>query len=332
MNVNYLYFDVKCLGTQWISTNLMTTKQTLTIATRQSPLALWQANWVKKQLEQRYPLLQVKLHGLTTQADKMLTAPLYKVGGKGLFVKELEAALLDKTADIAVHSMKDMPMHLPSDLCVPVLCERLEARDAWVSNKFASWDDLPPGTIVGTSSLRRQSQLLAIRPSLIVNFLRGNVQTRLAKLDRGEYAGIILAAAGLQRLDLDARIRQFFPDTVMLPAPAQGVIGIECRENDLKTQELLTFLHHAPTSICVTAERAMCRYLGGGCHIPIGAYAEIIGEQVKIRGLIADPAGKLVLHSEKIGLPVDAQQLGEQVAEDLLRQGGDQILATLNNG
>ncbi len=301
-------------------------KKTWIIATRESPLALWQANWVKARLEQLHPHLSVKLLGITTKADQLLAVPLYKVGGKGLFVKELEEALYDGRADLAVHSMKDVPMLMPEGLCISAMCEREDPRDAFISAQYTSLDDLPDDACVGTSSLRRQSQLLAKHPNLQVAFLRGNVNTRLAKLDKGDYAGIILAAAGLKRLGLQSRIRSFISTDEMLPAPGQGVLGIECRIGDEETRALLAPLDNEKSRQCVQAERAMCRYLESGCHSPVAAYAQIDNDRLTLRGLVADPAGKKMLHALLAGNPDDAEVLGESVAQELLQQGARLLL------
>ncbi len=302
---------------------------TLTIATRESPLALWQANWVKQQLEIIHPELSIHLLGVTTEADQMLSTPLYKVGGKGLFVKELEEALFAKRVDIAVHSMKDVPMVLPEGLHVPVMCQREEPRDALVSNDYATLTDLPNNAILGTSSLRRQSQLLALRPDLKPLFLRGNVNTRLAKLDKGDYAAIVLAAAGLKRLNLLERIRSYLSVDQSLPAAGQGVLGIECRVDDELTERLIAPLNHLPSFICVTAERALCRFLGGGCHVPIAAYAEILENQVFLRGLVATIDGKRILRASARASIEHAEELGVTVGKDLLKQGAQAILNAL---
>ncbi len=305
-------------------------KMTLTIATRESPLALWQANWIKTQLEKIHPTLEVRLLGMTTEADKMLATPLYKVGGKGLFVKELEEALFAKTADIAVHSMKDVPMVLPDGLLVPVMCQREEPRDAFVSNDYATLADLPKGAEIGTSSLRRQSQLLALRPDLKPQFLRGNVNTRLQKLDDQDYAAIILAAAGLKRLNFAERIRSYLTLDQSLPAAGQGVLGVECRLDDELTQQLIAPLNHEASFICVTAERAMCRYLGGGCHVPIAAYAEIVeNNQVVLRGLVGTVDGEKIIRASASDTIFRAEELGVSVAKDLLNQGAGAILTAL---
>lgn len=305
-------------------------KKTVTIATRESPLALWQANWVKLHLEKWHPEISIHLLGLTTTADEMLSTPLYKMGGKGLFVKELEEALYNKQADIAVHSMKDVPMVLPEGLCISVMCEREDPRDAFVSNQYRSLKDLPDHAIVGTSSLRRQSQLLAERSDLEPVFLRGNVNTRLNKLDQGDYAAIILAAAGLKRLGLAERIRDFIPTEHMLPAAGQGVLGIECRLDDEETQQLIAPLGHLESYQSVIAERAMCRYLGGGCHLPIAAYAECQGDAITLRGLVANAEGTHIIRSMLTAKRHEAEKLGTDVAKDLLSQGAQRLLDVVN--
>ncbi|HID4613718.1 TPA: hydroxymethylbilane synthase, partial [Pluralibacter gergoviae] len=261
----------------------------LRIATRQSPLALWQAHYVKERLEAHHPQLQVELVPMVTRGDVILDTPLAKVGGKGLFVKELELALLEGRADIAVHSMKDVPVAFPQGLGLSVICERGDPRDAFVSNHYASIDALPAGSIVGTSSLRRQCQLAASRPDLVIRSLRGNVGTRLGKLDAGEYDAIILAVAGLQRLGLESRIRQPLSPEQSLPAVGQGAVGIECRMDDERTLALLAPLNHPETAVRVTAERAMNTRLEGGCQVPIGSYAELIDGDVWLRALVGAP-------------------------------------------
>ncbi|HDS1153180.1 TPA: hydroxymethylbilane synthase, partial [Pluralibacter gergoviae] len=261
----------------------------LRIATRQSPLALWQAHYVKARLEAHHPQLQVELVPMVTRGDVILDTPLAKVGGKGLFVKELELALLEGRADIAVHSMKDVPVAFPQGLGLSVICERGDPRDAFVSNHYASIDALPAGSIVGTSSLRRQCQLAASRPDLVIRSLRGNVGTRLGKLDAGEYDAIILAVAGLQRLGLESRIRQPLSPEQSLPAVGQGAVGIECRMDDERTLALLAPLNHPETAVRVTAERAMNTRLEGGCQVPIGSYAELIDGDVWLRALVGAP-------------------------------------------
>ena len=299
------------------------------IATRKSALALWQAEYVKACLEQAHPGLLVSLVPMVSRGDKLLDAPLAKIGGKGLFVKELETALLDNEADIAVHSMKDVPMDFPEGLGLFCICEREDPRDAFVSNTFASLDELPAGSVVGTSSLRRQAQLLALRPDLKIHFLRGNVNTRLAKLDAGEYDAIILAAAGLIRLGFGARIRASISVEASLPAGGQGAVGIECRSADAEIHALLAPLHHRETAMRVTAERALNKHLNGGCQVPIACYALLEDEQLWLRGLVGQPDGGLLLRAEGRASAADAEALGVQVAEALLAQGANAILAAV---
>ncbi|MEE4661779.1 MAG: hydroxymethylbilane synthase [Halieaceae bacterium] len=305
---------------------------TLRIATRKSQLALWQAEYVKAELEKAHADLTVELVAMTSRGDQLLDSPLSKVGGKGLFVKELEAALLEDRADIAVHSMKDVPMEFPQGLGLGVICPREDPRDAFVSNHHASLDALPAGSVVGTSSLRRECQLRQQRPDLKVNFLRGNVNTRLAKLDADEYDAIILASAGLIRLGFQDRITQALPVEFSLPAGGQGAVGIELREDDARIATLIQCLHHAPTAVCVGAERALNTRLEGGCQVPIAAYAIADPEhpgQLWLRGLVGHPDGSTILRAEARASEADFQQLGVQVAEDLLEQGARDILAAV---
>ncbi len=296
------------------------------IATRKSALALWQAEFVKARLEQAHPGLVVSLVPMVSRGDKLLDAPLAKIGGKGLFVKELETALLENEADIAVHSMKDVPMDFPEGLGLYCICEREDPRDAFVSNRFASLAELPAGSVVGTSSLRRQAQLLARRPDLKIHFLRGNVNTRLAKLDAGEYDAIILAAAGLIRLGFEARISSLISVEDSLPAGGQGAVGIECRSADSDLHALLAPLADADTAVRVTAERALNKHLNGGCQVPIACYAELVDGQLWLRGLVGQPDGGLLLRAEASAPQAQAQALGVQVAEALLAQGAAEIL------
>ncbi len=296
------------------------------IATRKSALALWQAEYVKARLEASHPGLKVSLVPMVSRGDKLLDAPLAKIGGKGLFVKELETALMENEADIAVHSMKDVPMEFPEGLGLYCICEREDPRDAFVSNHFDDLDALPPGSVVGTSSLRRQAQLLARRPDLKIQFLRGNVNTRLAKLDAGEYDAIILAAAGLIRLGFGERIRSSISVDESLPAGGQGAVGIECRTTDSELHALLECLNHAPTATRVVAERALNKRLNGGCQVPIACYAVLEGEQLWLRGLVGQPDGTVLLRAEGRAPAADAEALGVQVAEALLDQGAEQIL------
>ncbi|UFQ97964.1 hydroxymethylbilane synthase [Pseudomonas wenzhouensis] len=296
------------------------------IATRKSALALWQAEYVKARLEQAHPGLKVSLVPMVSRGDKLLDAPLAKIGGKGLFVKELETALLENEADIAVHSMKDVPMDFPEGLGLFCICEREDPRDAFVSNTYDSLDALPAGSVVGTSSLRRQAQLLARRPDLKIQFLRGNVNTRLAKLDAGEYDAIILAAAGLIRLGFEDRIRSSISAEDSLPAGGQGAVGIECRTADVDVHALLAPLHHRETALRVTAERALNKHLNGGCQVPIACYALLEDNQLWLRGLVGQPDGGLLLRAEARAASSDAEALGVRVAEALLAQGADAIL------
>jgi hydroxymethylbilane synthase len=304
----------------------MNKQPSLRIATRESPLALWQANFVKGALNQHHPALSVELVPMTTRGDQILDSPLAKVGGKGLFVKELEKAMLDGRADIAVHSMKDVPMEFPEGLGLAVICEREDPADAFVSNDYRSLKELPEGAKVGTSSFRRQCQLKELRPDLEILDLRGNVGTRLGKLDSGGYDGIILAAAGLIRLDLEERIRERLSYELSLPAGGQGAVGIECRNDDLETLKLLDCLHHPQTAARVTAERAVNARLEGGCQVPIASFAELEGDSLNLRALVGAVDGSVIYRSERNGSQHDAERLGIEVAEDLLKQGAKAIL------
>ena len=304
----------------------------LRIATRQSPLALWQAHYVKQRLEACHEGLRVELVPMVTRGDVILDTPLAKVGGKGLFVKELELALLEDRADIAVHSMKDVPVDFPEGLGLVTICEREDPRDAFVSNRYDSLDALPQGSIVGTSSLRRQCQLAESRPDLVIRSLRGNVGTRLGKLDNGEYDAIILAVAGLKRLGLESRIKVALPPEQSLPAVGQGAVGIECRLDDTRTHALLAPLNHDETVIRVQAERAMNTRLEGGCQVPIGSYAELIDGELWLRALVGAPDGSQMVRGERRGKPQDAEQLGISLAEELLDNGAREILADVYNG
>ena len=304
----------------------------LRIATRQSPLALWQAHYVKERLMACHPGLTVTLVPMVTRGDIILDTPLAKVGGKGLFVKELELALLEDRADIAVHSMKDVPVEFPQGLGLVTICEREDPRDAFVSNHYACMDDLPAGSIVGTSSLRRQCQIAQRRPDLAIRSLRGNVGTRLSKLDNGDYDAIILAVAGLKRLELDARIRQPMPPEESLPAVGQGAVGIECRLDDAQTRALLAPLNHDETAIRVCAERAMNMRLEGGCQVPIGSYAELVDGELWLRALVGSPDGRETVRGERRGKPEDAEKMGIELADELLDNGAREILAAVYDG
>lgn len=296
------------------------------IATRKSLLALWQANHVKDRLEQLHPDVTVELVPMTTKGDVLLDTPLSKIGGKGLFIKELEQAMLDGRADIAVHSMKDVPVEFPEGLGLTVICEREDPRDAFVSNQYPGLEALPAGAVVGTASLRRECQIRARRPDLVVKTLRGNVQTRLRKLDEGEYDAIILAAAGLKRLELEDRITGLLSPEESLPANGQGAVGIECRLDDAELLALLTPLDHAPTRLRVLAERAMNQGLQGGCQVPIGAYAELEDDKLWLRGLVGKPDGSQMIFDEITGLASQGEALGTELAKRLLARGADKIL------
>lgn len=307
------------------------TENILRIATRKSPLALWQAHYIRDRLTALYPDLQVKLVTMVTKGDVLLDTPLAKIGGKGLFVKELELALLENRADIAVHSMKDVPMAFPTGLHLSVICQRENPKDAFVSNHYACLADLPQGAKVGTSSLRRQCQLKALRPDLDIQTLRGNVGTRLAKLDAGEYDAIILASAGLIRLELEHRITQYISVTESLPAVGQGAVGVECRVDDARVNQLLKPLLDQETWDCVIAERAMNHHLQGGCQVPIAGYATLQGEQLHLTSLVGSLDGKTIIRAAKTAARTEAEQLGKLVAEQLLAQGAATILAEIYN-
>ena len=304
-------------------------EKTLKIATRQSPLALWQANYVKDRLQQLYPDLTIELVPMVTKGDVILDSPLAKIGGKGLFVKELENALLTQEADIAVHSMKDVPMQFPEGLGLAVICQREDPRDAFVSHSYRTFAELPQGAVVGTSSLRRQCQLKALRPDLDIRSLRGNVGTRLSKLDNGDYDAIILASAGLIRLGLADRIASFIDVEQSLPAAGQGAVGIECRTDDVQVHALLAPLADAETTYCVRAERAMNNHLQGGCQVPIGGYAVLQQGQLYLRALVGDIDGSRIIRAEGKNAVENAEVLGVQIAEQLLAQGADKILQAI---
>ncbi|MEH6575595.1 MAG: hydroxymethylbilane synthase [Amphritea sp.] len=305
------------------------TAKVIRIATRQSPLALWQAEYVKAELEKHHPGIKVELLGMTTKGDVLLDSPLSKIGGKGLFVKELEVAMLANEADIAVHSMKDVPMEFPQGLGLGVICPRENPTDAFVSNNYKSIKELPQGAVVGTSSLRRESQLRESRPDLQIKTLRGNVNTRLRKLDEGQYDAIILATAGLIRLGMQERIACEITPEESLPAGGQGAVGIECRMDDKVTLDLLKPLHDPQSAIRVTAERAMNRRLEGGCQVPIACYATLNddGSELFLRGLVASTDGSRILRDELYSAPENAEQTGIELAERLLAAGAAEILA-----
>lgn len=310
----------------------MTTMQPpkkLVIASRESALAMWQAKHIQSRLQALYPDTQVEILGMTTTGDQILDSPLAKIGGKGLFVKELEQALADGRADLAVHSMKDVPMHLPEGFAMAAIGEREDARDAFVSNDYPNLAALPAGSVVGTSSLRRQSQLQARFPSLKIESLRGNLQTRLRKLDEGQYAAIILAAAGLKRLGLESRIADLIDTEDSIPAVGQGALGIEINAARTDLLVVLAPLNHAETASCVEAERGMSRALAGSCTVPLGAYAEKRGDEIHIKGFVASIDGSEMLREYVVGQPSDPETLGQTLAAKLIAKGADRILAAL---
>lgn len=310
---------------------MKTSLKTLRIATRSSPLALWQAEEVSRRLHEFYPDLDIQLIKMKTRGDKILDAPLAKVGGKGLFVKELEAGMLADEADIAVHSMKDVPVEFPDGLGLALIMRREDPRDAFVSNTYASLRDLPAGSVVGTSSLRRQTQIREKFPALTLDWLRGNVNTRLKKLDDGQYDAIILAAAGLKRLGFEQRIRSCLEPEDSLPAIGQGAIGIETRSDDEAVRQLIAPLADAETTLRVQAERAMNETLNGGCQVPLAGYAILEGDELYLRGLVGEPDGSRVLRAEIRGASADAVELGVRLAQNLLDQGAGEILSRLHD-
>ncbi len=304
----------------------------LRIATRKSPLALWQAKHVAARLGEAHPDLEVELVTMTTRGDKILDTPLAKVGGKGLFVKELEQGMLEGRADIAVHSMKDVPVEFPEGLHLPVILSRDDPRDAFVSNRIPAFAELPEGAVVGTSSLRRQSQIRELRPDLEIRDLRGNVNTRLAKLDNGDYDAVILASAGLKRLGMVGRLTAFLEPEIMLPAIGQGAIGVECRLDDPRVGALIAVLDDTATHTRLLAERAMNNRLGGGCQVPIAGFATLTGELLRLRGLVGRPDGREVVRGEVSGAAGEAEGLGASLAEELLSRGAREILGELLGG
>lgn len=297
------------------------------IGTRKSPLALWQAHYIRDELVARHSSLECEIVKLSTEGDRILDTPLAKIGGKGLFIKELEQALIDERVDIAVHSMKDVTVDLPEALHIPVICKREVPWDAFVSNKYHHFLDLPHGARLGTSSMRRQMQLKSARPDLEIVSLRGNVNTRLAKLDAGEFDAIILAAAGLIRLQMPDRITEMLAPEICLPAVAQGAVGVECRKDDELTLSLLMQLNHAPTHARVIAERAMNATLEGGCQVPIAGFAEIHEDSLHLRGIVGTPDGSQLLHADIAGFTRNAEELGQELAKQLLDKGAADILS-----
>ena len=299
------------------------------IATRKSPLALWQANFVKQNLLLAHKDLTVELIPMVTQGDIILDSPLSKIGGKGLFVKQLEQAILNNEADIAVHSIKDIPAQFPEGLMLAAICQRDEVRDAFVANKYASLNDLPEGAIVGTSSLRRQCQLRSHYPHLIIKDLRGNVGTRLNKLDDGQYDAIILASVGLKRLSLEHRITQYIGTDLMLPAVGQGAIGIESRTDDKQILDIISVLDDKESRVCIQAERAMNNALQGGCQVPIAGYCRLNNDELTLQGLVGRVDGSKIIKQQITGFINEAESLGEKLAKQLLNQGADLILTEL---
>ena len=300
---------------------------TITIGTRASKLALWQAEYVAAEIEKHHPAVRVELRKITTKGDRILDAPLAKIGGKGLFTKELEQAMLAGEIDLAVHSLKDMPTEVPAGLVIGAITERLDAGDAFVSVHYRSMEELPQGARVGTSSLRRRAQLLAVRPDLTILDLRGNVNTRLAKLDAGEFDAIVLAAAGLKRLGLGDRIRTILPRAMILPAVGQGALAIECRADDLRILGLIDFLRDSQMTAAAAAERAFLRRVEGGCQIPVGVYAEVgEGNVLHVEAMIASVDGMRVCRSRSMGAVDAAEKIGVALAEELLDAGGRDIL------
>ncbi len=301
----------------------------LIIASRQSRLAMWQSQHVAGLIRSLYPLCEVSILGLTTRGDQILDTPLSKIGGKGLFVKELEEALAEGRADLAVHSAKDVPMVLPPGFCIAAIPEREDARDCLVSNRYTSLEQIPAGSVIGTSSLRREAQLRERYPGLVIKALRGNLDTRLAKLDRGDYQGIVLAVAGLKRLGLAGRISSVLAPEASLPAPGQGALAIECREDRHALRRQLARLDHGDTAACLRAERAVSRALSGSCQVPLGAYAVVAGSEMILRGLVAAPDGRRIARAEVRGASAQAERLGDDLAKALLARGAGEILAAL---
>ena len=304
-------------------------KAVLKIGTRQSLLALWQSNHIAACLRKQYPECEVVLKKIVTKGDRILDVPLAQIGGKGLFTKEIEEDLLSGEVDLAVHSLKDMPTVLPEGLCLTAITERANVGDAFVSNEYSCFAELPLGAVVGTSSLRRKAQLLAARPDLTIRDLRGNVDTRLRKLDEGLYDAVILAAAGLERLGHGDRIKDVIPSDVCLPAVGQGALAIECRTDDAEVRQMLDFLNDMPTVYATNAERAFLGLLEGGCQVPIGVHADVEGDKIKIEAIIAALDGSTVLRDTIEGTAVDAVALGQELGKKMLANGGQEILAAI---
>ena len=304
-------------------------KAQIIIGTRGSKLALWQADYVEQRLREEYPGLQVTQKRISTKGDRILDVPLAKIGGKGLFTKELEEEMLSGSIDLAVHSLKDMPAKVPDGLMIAAVTKRLDPGDALVSNRFSSFSELPQGARVGTSSLRRRAQLLCARPDLTMIDLRGNVNTRLRKLDEGEYDAIVLAVAGLKRLGFADRLREVLPPTMVLPAVGQGALAIETRADDKETRDMLAFLRDDETICCAEAERSFLARVEGGCQVPVGVYATAEGDDLKVEAVIASLDGRRSYRGTVNGAKADAAKLGKGLAEKLLNEGGAKILQEL---
>lgn len=301
-------------------------RKEIRIGTRSSALALWQAEWVKSELEKKYPGLHVSLMKIKTTGDKILDVPLAKVGGKGLFVKEIEEAMLAGEIDIAVHSMKDVPTFFPDGLHLSCITKREDPRDALLGRNNSKFSDLPKGANIGTSSLRRQAQLLSLRPDFVIHQLRGNVDTRIRKLKEGQYDAIILAAAGVKRLGLSEHVTEYIDAAISLPAIGQGALGIECRVDDRELNDMIAFFNHADSRVCVTGERALLRRLEGGCQVPIACHGEMKDGKLCLTGLVGSVDGKRIVKDTIEGAPDHAEKLGVTLAEKLLSQGADVIL------
>lgn len=301
----------------------------ITIATRESPLALWQAEHVQALLRERYPEKKVELLGMTTQGDQILDKTLSKIGGKGLFVKELEIAMQKRLAHLAVHSLKDVPMELPEGFVLAAVSKREDPRDAFVSNRYDSLESMPAGSVVGTASLRRELMLRSRFPHLVVKPVRGNVGTRLKKLDSGEYDALVMASAGFKRLGLKERIREVISEDISLPSPGQGALGIECLQSDLDTQEAVAFINDEKTRACCLAERAVSRALGGSCQVPLAAYATIDGSEMRLRALVGDHTTGESVSTEVRGDWQTYAQLAQKAVEDLLKQGARSYIEKL---
>lgn len=308
---------------------ILAMKKTITVGTRKSMLAMWQSNHIASLLKKQYPECEVVLQKIVTKGDRILDVPLAQIGGKGLFTKEIETALLDGSVDLAVHSLKDMPTTLPEGLCLTAITERVAPGDAFVSNKYNSLAEMPEGAVLGTSSLRRKAQLLAARPDLEIKDLRGNVDTRLKKMDEGQYDAIILAAAGLTRLGYSDRIKETLDPKLCIPAVGQGALAIETRTDNKEVREMLEFLNDRDTKVCTSAERAFLGLVEGGCQVPIGVHAEVKGDDMHVEAIIATLDGKTVLRDTIDGNAEEAVELGKKLGNKMLENGGYDILKTI---